>query len=191
MQNPDGTLSVRPPETVQNAFHMKQPLTTLPGIGHWEINCGNASTQAPYSFNSAISLEDLPNQCKISMNVTFKENTRSCGLMLRTNERFDNAYYYKLEPNRNRIVFQSAIMHNEGGGKVLPYEVELERPIELLPDQSYKITVFVDGSVCEIYVNDQIAMSTRIYDITNGKLGLFVAEGAARFDDIKIHCLEG
>ncbi|MBS5914011.1 MULTISPECIES: hypothetical protein [Paenibacillus] len=31
--------------------------------------------------------------------------------------------------------------------------------------------MFIDGSICEIYVDDNIALSARMYDIPRGKLG--------------------
>lgn len=77
-------------------------------------------------------------------------------------------------------------MQSEEGGKTFPYEVELERPIELIPEHPYEIKVFVDGSICEIYVDENIAMSARMYDIQHGKLGLFVSQGSAQFSDVKM-----
>ena len=89
--------------------------------------------------------------------------------------------------NRNEIALPSgAIMQSEEGGKTFPCEVELERPIQLLPDQAYEIKVFMDGSICEIYLNDEVAMSARMYNIPRGKLGLFVSQGSAQFSDVKI-----
>ena len=88
--------------------------------------------------------------------------------------------------NRNEIALPSgAIMQSEEGGKTFPCEVELERPIQLLPDQAYEIKVFMDGSICEIYLNDEVAMSARMYNIPRGKLGLFVSQGSAQFSDVK------
>lgn len=77
-------------------------------------------------------------------------------------------------------------MQSEEGGKTFPYEVELERPIQLVPNHPYEIKVFIDGTICEMYVDDQIAMSARMYDIHRGKLGLFVSQGSAQFNSVKI-----
>ena len=106
--------------------------------------------------------------------------------MLRTEDTLDTAYYVTLEPQRNRLTFRGPIMQSEEGGKTFPYEVELERPMELISDRSYEIKVFMDGSICEIYVDENIAMSARMYDILRGKLGLFVSQGYAEFNDVRI-----
>jgi len=37
-----------------------------------------------------------------------------------------------------------------------------------------------------MYINDQVAMSTRMYDLQTGALALFVADGEASFEDILV-----
>jgi len=106
--------------------------------------------------------------------------------MLRTENTLDEAYYVTLEPQWDRIIFRGYIMQSEEGGKTFPYEVELERPVNLVPDRPYEIKVFIDGSICEIYVDENIAMSARMHDIPEGKLGLFVNQGSAQFNDVTV-----
>ena len=48
------------------------------------------------------------------------------------------------------------------------------------------LKVFVDGTVCVVYVADKIAMSTRLYDLKQGGWGVFVNEGSARFRNVQI-----
>lgn len=79
------------------------------------------SAEAPYGFACATTEEEIPEQCKLSATITFTEHTRGVGLMLRTDGNLDKAYYVKLEPGRNRLVFRSAIMQSEEGGKTFPY----------------------------------------------------------------------
>lgn len=67
--------------------------------------------------------------------------------------------------------------------------MELERPLKLLPEQEYELKVFVDGTICEIYVGGEVALSARIYDIQHGKLALFVSQGTAEFKRVKIETL--
>ncbi|MNC80023.1 hypothetical protein D3C75_1326780 [compost metagenome] len=64
--------------------------------------------------------------------------------------------------------------------------MELERPLKLQPEQEYELKVFIDGTICEIYVGGDVAMSARMYDIQHGKLALFVSQGAAEFSRVKI-----
>ncbi|MCZ4148784.1 glycoside hydrolase, partial [Escherichia coli] len=105
------------------------------------------SCETPYGFAGCTTREDLPDQCKISARVAFSEHTQGLGFMLRTEDTLDAAYYVTLEPQRNRLTFRGPIMQSEEGGKTFPYEVELERPMELISDRSYEIKVFMDGSI--------------------------------------------
>jgi beta-fructofuranosidase len=68
----------------------------------------------------------------------------------------------------------------------VPFWVELERAIKLDPQQPVDLKVFVDGSVCVVYVADKIAMSTRLYDLKRGAWGVFINEGSARFRNLQI-----
>lgn len=68
--------------------------------------------------------------------------------------------------------------------KILPYEVELERPLALDPNQDYSLKLVIDKTICEIYIDNQVAMSTRMYDLQEGDLAVFVVDGEASFENI-------
>ncbi|WP_332696012.1 glycoside hydrolase family 32 protein [Halalkalibacter lacteus] len=192
LQRADGTLAVKVPDTVDQAFAIEKKLNFASVLGEWDIkNSERIYCESPYSFSSVLSNEDLPKQCKISMELSFTEETQGIGLLLRAQSSLVNTYIIRLEPKRNRITFRSDIMQSEEGGKTFPYEVELERPIDLIPTQPYEVKVFIDDTMCEIYVDQTIAMSVRMYDINEGKFGLFVSQGTALIKNTKIHTIDG
>lgn len=186
VQRPDGTLGVKVPETVDAAFLEVLPVNFQGTTGDWIAKDRTFSCESPFGFAGCTTREELPDPCKISASVSFSGQTQGVGFMLRTEDTLDAAYYITLEPQRNRLTFQGAIMQSEDGGKTFPYEMELERPIQLIPDQAYEIKVFMDGSICEVYLNDEVAMSARMYNIPRGKLGLFVNQGHAQFSCVTI-----
>ena len=112
---------------------------------------------------------------------TGEPNPRGCGLMLRVNDTFDSAYFVRLEPQRNRLVFDSWPRPGD-----LPFWVEMERPIRLDPQQPIEMKVLVDGTVCVVYVVNKIAMSTRLYNLKEGSWGVFASEGSARFSNFRV-----
>jgi len=190
IQNEDGTLSVKIPESVNNIFKKNIPLSFEEGQGELEIDGNSLKTRSEYGFSSAISKDDLPGLCEISGKVSFKENTRSCGIMLRVQDDLVHGYYFRLEPDRNRVTFNSHLMQSEDGGKTFPYELELERPIQLESDREYAFNIIIDDTICEFYLNDEIVMGTRMYDLESGKLGLFVSEGRAEFSEVTVKKVE-
>ncbi|MDT8719206.1 DUF4975 domain-containing protein [Clostridium sp. 19966] len=183
VQEADGELSVKVPDTIYTKFNRIIPQMFSPAIGKWDIEENKVKTKSEYSFSCALGGE-MPNECRISGKLSFTNNTKELGFLLRANSNVDKAYYFQLEPNRNRVIFASHIMQSEEGGKTLPYEVELERPINLEPDKEYEVKIIVDNSICEFYINDKVAMSTRIYDLKDGKWGVFVSEGEAQFREL-------
>ena len=64
--------------------------------------------------------------------------------------------------------------------------VEVERPLRLSPGAPVHLTVYVDDSLCEIYVNESVALSTRMYDHAEGDWELFVSQGRAEFSNIRL-----
>ncbi|KXA91957.1 glycoside hydrolase [candidate division MSBL1 archaeon SCGC-AAA259E17] len=183
IQKEDGTLRVKVPKTIKDAFKKEIPLRFSRTSGKWDIDDNRLRGESPLYFSQAIA-QELPEQCRISGIVSYEDGTRGFGISLRTQEDLANGYYVELEPNRNRIVYKSYIMQDP---RMVPaYEVEIERPVDLIPEKDYGFEVLIDDSVCEFYLGDEVAMSMRMYDLEDGRVGLFVREGEASFKDIKL-----
>ena len=56
-----------------------------------------------------------------------------------------------------------------------------ERPIELRAGEPVRVRILVSGTCCVAYINDCVAMSSRMYDHRAGKWGVYVTEGQATF----------
>jgi beta-fructofuranosidase len=180
VQEADGTLSVKAPASVDQAFREKTPYEFHPAVGPCKISGNVVELPTSGGFGCATA-GSLPPRYKIEATVEFEANTRGCGLMLRVNDTFESAYYVRLEPARNRLVFDSWPRPGD-----VPFWVELERPIRLEAQRPVDLKVFVDGTVCVVYADDRIAMSTRLYNLKQGDWGVFVNEGAARFRNVRI-----
>ncbi len=176
VQNEDGTLSVRPPAPVSAAFSRRTPV--------WEAG---TTLQAEGTFACAVA-GALPATCKIEATVRPGTGVKGCGLMLRVSDDLDSAYYIRLEPHRQRLVLDSWPRAGD-----LPHWVEIERPLRLMADQPARLTVFVDGSVCEVYAEgaagSRVAMSARLYNLKSGNWGVFAQEGSATFDALALSTL--
>ena len=192
VQNQDGTLSVKVPDTIDGHFSTEKPSGFTGALGKWQIDRNDLSCQADQTFACAVA-GSLPKTYRISTRITFSENTRGCGIMLRVSGDLENAYYIRLEPGRNSLVFDAwprkTGFQPDGD---CPFMIELERPIELVAGKEYELKVFVDGSVCEVYLNDRIAMSARMFnaarmfDTADDIWGVFINEGSAVFKDTKL-----
>ena len=189
VQNLDNSLSVKVPGTIDNYFKKELTQTFTPILGKWKIEKNKLSTDAIDSFSSAF-VSKTPSSCKISATVKFGKNTRGCGIILRASSDLDKGYYIRLEPLNNRLVFDSWPREKSS---LYPYYVsdnpfwlELERPIKLMSDILYEIKVFIEDTICEVYLNGEVAMSTRMYNLRKGRWGVFVQEGIAEFSNLNI-----
>ena len=181
IQNPDGTLSTRIPDSIDGAVSRQIPFSYTPRQGDWKTTGNNASIDAPDSYASILANE-MPRVSKIITTVTFGAASQACGIILRADDAMEHLYYVRLEPQRHRLVFDTWPREKNE----VPHWVEIERPAELKPDTPHTLTVLIDDTVCEIYLDDRVAMSTRLYDFKSGHWGLFAMEGSARFTDSKI-----
>ena len=175
MQNADGTLSVRVPDTVKAAFGKRAEQQFRPGLGDVQVGQKGVSLSALRSF-SCVAAGPMQERCRIDAEIRFDPATRGCGLMLHASDDYESAYYIRLNPARNRLVFD---MWPRDGD--VPYMLELERHIDLRPENSLRLTVLADGPVCVVYANEQVAMNARMYNLKKGNWGVFVQEGKAYF----------
>jgi beta-fructofuranosidase len=180
VQRPDGTLGVRIPESVRNYFVEQMPVhfgqtfkTPLP-------KNGTVRLEGPGSFR-CISAGKLPEMAKIEATVVFTEPTKGFGIMLRTSMDFETGYYIRVEPQRNRLVFDSWPRRGD-----IPFMVEIERPIKLEPKRPVQMIIYVDSTLCEVYLDNQVAMSARMYNHPEGDWGLFVSEGNVEFREVSL-----
>jgi beta-fructofuranosidase len=179
-QEADGTLCVAVPESVDQAFGRPAPFQLQSGLSRCEIDRDQVRIAAPEGFGCAVAGE-LPDRCKIEARISLDTGTRGGGLMLRCSDDLEAAYYVRLEPGRNRLVFDSWPRPGDR-----PFAVELERPLDISAGQPISLQLFVDGSVCVVYAAGRVAMSTRLYDRHSGQWGAFVNEGAGSFEGLRL-----
>lgn len=184
LQRPDGSLAVAVPDSVDRAFSAPVPLDLKPGLGACALGARSAALSAPGSFGCAVA-GPMADTCKIEATLAAGAQARGCGIMLRASDDLESAYYIRFEPARQRLVFD---MWPRAGD--LPHLVELERPLAVPPGQPVTLKVFVDGSVCEVYANNEAAMSARLYNLPAGNWGVFVEQGTAEFTNLAM-CARG
>lgn len=186
IQRKDGTLGAKIPKTVDNAFNQKTNLSISKTTGNWDIENDHITNKSVHCLSQAFS-EDSPGQCQISGEIKFKENTKGLGIALRVQEDLVTGYNFELEPTWNRIIFQSYKRQEQDNiWNTLLHETKIERQINLKSGKNYKFKILIDGSICEFYLNDEIAISTRMYDLEGGGICFFVEEGNASFGNVKI-----
>jgi beta-fructofuranosidase len=177
-QQPDGALTVHAPLTVLAAFASPVELAPRAVLGQWTADRGGAATSA-VSRCAAMTLGAMPDECLVEAAISFNRGTAACGLLLRADEALERYYQVRLEPARQRMVVDRWPRPGDQ-----PYL--LERSLAMQPGQPVVLRAIVDGTCLVVYANEQVALSCRMYAHRSGHLGLFVAEGEARFDKLAL-----
>lgn len=186
---PDGTLAFAMPDALAASFGQREPLESRPVVGDWQVTRDGLQGSAPDGSAVAVTT-DLPEQYLFEATIQAAPDAVECGVVLRASDDGSDGYLIRIEPRRNRLVFDRWPRSRTGPAQWqisgdVPFAPELERQ---LPNASgrYHLRIVVDGTICVTYVNDQVAMSARMYDRRRGALGLFVGEGAATFTNVTI-----
>ena len=183
-QDKNGALTMNVPQTVSKAFGNKVDYSFANSIGNVKIDDNAVALQAAGTFAASVGGK-MPLTCKITATVQFEDNTKECGLMLRCSDDMDKAYYIRLEPRENKLVFD---MWPRNRAEVFNM-IELSRDIKLTAGTPVSMEVFIEGNHGVAYVNNIVAMNFRAYDLPEGNWGVFVMEGNATFKDISVATL--
>ncbi len=184
VQNDDGTLGVKLPDIIENVFNHNEPIVVDNIFNDWQIEKNNASILTD-KF-SAVLMNNMSETCLVKANITFNENVRRCGLILRGNQDIDKAYYITLNMQTNCIEFTSHFFQGEAGWQYMSHEVDLQRPYRFKEGITYEIKVVIDGSILIVYFNEEVALSARVYDLSDGRLGIYTIAGEVEFKNIEL-----
>ena len=177
-----GSLHVKAPEEIVAAFdQVGLPEEELPRplriAGQWRIR-GRVITGTEVE-GRALCAYDVPADYLLSCTVTLHEPSALAGFLLRTDEDCSRGYLVVLDQGQQRLA-----VHRYEPAADLP--AEFTRPVELRPHRKYKVHLFVQGSILEVFVNDEVCLATRMYDWREGRLGLVVDNGQACFSGILV-----
>lgn len=174
-QREDGTLAFHPTAELRDTFDR-------PEASIWDAP---TSLDAPDGYAHALVGADAPASFRLVTTMDIQGATTECGVLLRASDDGDEAYIVRLEPKRHRLVMDRWPRRSTGteqwqiSGDV-PFAVELERPCRLDPGV-HALEVIVDGDLLIATVYDAVVLSTRLYDRTAGRVGVFVGEGRVTF----------
>ncbi len=172
---------VAPPPAQTARFTADCRLAFQPQIGNWRLSEAAYSAAAPDSF-AACTLGAMPATAYISARLSVSDETRGCGLLLRCAADLERYYQIRWEPGRQRLVIDRWPRPGDE-----PFM--LERALPGGPSEVLQLTVFAQDSLLVVYADDAVALNCRMYDQPSGKLGLFVTEGSATFEQVALRRL--
>jgi beta-fructofuranosidase len=169
-QREDGTLGVKAPEGVANAFARKESLISTA----MTLSSQDSCAETYLSQNTG----DL---FKCEANLEFSAETRSFGIRLFEDDATGDAYEFIFQIGENRVSFDRT--------PNLPWfrymNKGLERPLRLEANRQYTIQIIADDTIATLYV-DGVALNTRMYAKAGQALAIFVVDGQLRLESAVI-----
>ncbi|GAA3747434.1 glycoside hydrolase family 32 protein [Streptomyces tremellae] len=188
---PDGTLGVAPPEASLARFS-RSAARAEPRAGSWTVT-GDAAAYEGDGFGWC-SLGACGHTALLEADVHLDADCEEFGIALRARDDFSAAYLLRFEPRHGRVVFDrrphtfdGPFDHDKDRSYVSAPDHEIERPLPRT-DGTVRVRITLEGSVVSVYVDD-IALTTRGYDLTGGEFGLYAAQGTARFSSLAVGAL--
>jgi beta-fructofuranosidase len=108
---------------------------------------------------------------------------RALGLIFRASENTEEGYWVRLDFERNRVELHYLCAMDSGYRRYVRKQPSLKQSHELpLPrGRELRLHLVASREYVELSVNERIALSCASYVRTEGRLGLFIEDGAGRF----------
>lgn len=179
-QDKNGSLLVRAPQTVKDAFNQKLNIAWTPLTGKIDTKENKVALTASGSFAAALA-QEVPRICRITATCKFQLRAKEFGILFYTTDDVEKSYYIRVEPNSKRVVFDRWPRIRAE----VPHMAEFERPLTLVKNEVF-LELFIEGTKGVLYVDDSVAMNFRCYDFTSGKWGLFATDADVVFSNVAI-----
>lgn len=181
VQEKDGTLWVKCPDEIASSYAQPMPVAAAGTLG--TVREENGAYLLGGEGMSLVTLGKMPENGKIEMTFVPSDDRGDFGVYLRADEGLDAFYAVKFEPRFNRL----AMDMQPRPDNTRHTQVDVERFCPLEAGKENKLLILFEGSVLEVYVNDRVAMSARMFDRKEGDFGIFAHNTNVRFKDIKLY----
>lgn len=190
LARPDGTLGAQPMPARIGAFTPEGPTFSV-RHGIWSEEGGRlAGANELFGWASLAKLPDDGEAVMIRATIAVDPAAEESGLAIHAADDFTSAYLVRFEPARERFVFdrrphriEVPFDHDADRGYVSDADFEIERPLR--DGVTHDVTVIVEGSCLSVYVDD-VALTTRGYDLRGGSIGVYSAGGSIAIEDVRV-----
>lgn len=170
---PNGMLYCKPVKEVLSYFKktiidIKKKISSIDNSSTWKISKTGLSGEKASQGSQFIF--DTP--MNYLMECSFKMDSSSV-VEINFRENGISGYRLTINPAKNQASLNGATFN-------------IDRNAKINIDNSVNIKAFVLGTMIEIFVNDQYALSCRAYDYLSGKLGFNISGGKVEITDLKV-----
>lgn len=118
----------------------------------------------------------------ISTNLSFSTGSEDFGLILGGCDAENEFYSLRFLPQKGMVSLEIKNRENIDAS-VQPYN---DVPLNLIPNTNYEVKVIIENSMVVVYVDDKIALSSRIYKAIGNLWGLYSENSSVFIENIKV-----
>ena len=186
-QNANGDLMLSIPNAVSSGMQNKIALKLNRKIGVFEKTDAN---QESYKLTSSIRNEvsavfyepiDAPRYL-ISTTVSYSQSSRDFGFFLGACDEKNNVISLHFVPSENKIRLDKTLRSTLSSSTTSDNETSFK----LEPNVDYDVKVVIENSLVVIYVNNQVALTSRVYKAPNTSWGVFADNSSVTFKTITV-----
>lgn len=185
-QRTNGTLAVRLPRSIAHSFDTSGPVARTDLSAAWDTTDGKITVDATGHRRTTV-IGPLPHTALLEGELTFSSHGGRAGVLLNVAENGDReaegGYFLRFDADLQRVQFGKVGGYRPWFVDQMP---ELDRPLAIHQHEAIHYRIIVDGSAVVAYVNDDVALSARMYGRPRRNYGLFADEAAVRFDSLGI-----
>ena len=161
----DGTLACRMPESLKKTW---KAVST-----HEDVTAANTSGKS-----DVLLFPETGSTYRLDAVLEYAEGARSFGLEVGYNHNEKKGYKFEFFPGEKLFKWDSvAQMINSK---------DVTRPFTTGANQSILISIIKNEDMCVMYVNDEYALSTRMYDIAGRDISFFAVGGSAQIKNAEL-----
>lgn len=181
VQAEDGTLYVKCPAEVSAAYSEAKEVAE--GFAMGDVVKADGKYILGGEGRNVQMFGKMPENCKIEMTFTAEDLKGDFGVIVREGSNLDNFYAVKFEPKFNRL----ALDRQPRRDSTLHTQVDTERYCPIVAGEKNTLKIIAEGSVLEVYVNDKVAMSARMFDFKEGNFGIYTHNNRVVFEDVRLN----
>ena len=172
-QSADGTLNVTIPAAVENAVAKEVTITKTKSDGDITAS-GTGYMLTAANGTSDVLFGKISGTCIVKGTMNFVQKPQSFGILLGNS----GTQTYQVGLTNNNLESDNV------NGTTITADASV--PFNVQAGQDYAFKLVIENSIATVYINNQVALSTRIYALQNNTWGIYVNNGSATFKDLKL-----
>lgn len=182
-----GILTIKPTEELKRYFNKKEDVSE-PCSYHCRVTKEKEAYQIEAQMLGAILFPVPKDTFSLEMDF-YIDQAHEFGIAVHADKTMEKGYFLKMDRSKNQVAWDMWPRSEQGFYQWqikgdIAYQVETVR--RLPQGDKYHILVVREEDICVVYINDEVALSTRMYDHKGNYAGLYLVQGKATINNLVI-----